>query len=236
MSTTSPHFCIQFFNGSVFFSRGPSEYSLFVGERGRVRSGIGLARLVQGGDPVSFVLSGMGRAGHHPHSLSRPVSIPLSLVSCLSRLLSLVCRASLVSCVTCSVSASLLSSLCAVLFVSFSPCVRLCACLCLSVRLSLLVSACVFLWGVSHESTFSEGGWLSVCVGGLCESYSYNFNFNVMIINNHPPTHSTHTHTTHTPTLHTHTDNPLCVWNGSSHPPADFCGKGRWTFKFEKSK
>ena len=73
--------------------------------------------------------------------LSRPVSIPLSLVSCLSRLLSLACRASLVSCVTCSVSALLLSSL-SCLVVSFPlsvrPCVRVCACLSLSVRLSVL--------------------------------------------------------------------------------------------------
>ena len=30
-------------------------------------------------------------------------------------------------------------------------------------------------------------------------------------------------------------DLPLCVRSGSSHPSADFCGKGRWTFKLEKS-
>ena len=127
----------------------------FVGERGRVRSGIGLARLVRGGEIRLRCALGDGprRAPPATHldtlCLSRPVSILLSLVSCLSRLLSLVCRASLVSCVTCSVSALILASLCPVLFVSFSlsvrPCVRLCACLCLYVRLSVLVSACVFL-------------------------------------------------------------------------------------------
>ena len=133
-------------------------YSFFVGERSRVRSGIGLTRLVRGGE-IWLPLCSRGWAAqgttrtHATHldtlCLSRLVSIPLSLISCLSRLLSLVCRASLVSCVTCSVSVLLLSSLCPVLFMSFSlsvrPCVRLCACLCLSVRLSVLVSACVFL-------------------------------------------------------------------------------------------
>ena len=149
---------IQFFLWCGILLAGSSVYSLFVGERGRVRSGIGLARLVRGGEIRLRCALGDGprRGTTRTHAtqldtlcLSRPVSIPLSLVSCLSRLLSLVCRASLVSCVTCSVSALLLSSLCPVLFVSFSlcvrPCVRLCACLCLSVRLSVLVSACVFL-------------------------------------------------------------------------------------------
>ena len=55
------------------------------------------------------------------------LSTPLSLVSCLSRLLSLVCRVSLVSCLSSSISALLLCSACPVLFVSF---------LCLSVSLA----------------------------------------------------------------------------------------------------
>ena len=46
--------------------------------------------------------------------LCRLVSIPLSLVSCLSRLVYLDCRVSLISCLSCFVSALLLSSVCLV--------------------------------------------------------------------------------------------------------------------------
>ena len=63
---------------------------------------------------VSLVTHLTGDA-HVPHAtrhapLCRLVRIPLSLVSCLSRLLSLVCRVSLVSCLSCFVSVLLLSS------------------------------------------------------------------------------------------------------------------------------
>ena len=68
------------------------------------------------------------------------VSTPLSLDSCLSRLMSLVCRVSLVSCLSFSTSALLLCSVCPVLFVSF---------LCLSVSLA---------WGQRHGQAQADTG------------------------------------------------------------------------------
>ena len=65
--------------------------------------------------------------------LCRLVSIPSSLVSCLSRLLPVLFCFFFLSCLVC------------VFPLSFRLCVGVCACLCLSVRLSVLVSACGFL-------------------------------------------------------------------------------------------
>ena len=126
-------------------------YSLFVGERGRVKSGIGLARLVRGGEIQLRCALGDGprRAppAHTTHldtlCLSRPVSIPLSLISCLSRLLScLSCISCLLCDLFCFCLASVLSLSCLVC-VFFSVCPSLCPSLCLSVRLSVLVSPTV---------------------------------------------------------------------------------------------
>ena len=78
--------------------------------------------------------------------LCRLASIPLSLVSCLSRL---------VSCLSCFVSALLLSSVCLVLFFCFSavcPSVSLCLCLCLSVCLSRM---CLW-WSVLQKGQPGE--------------------------------------------------------------------------------
>ena len=148
MSTTSPHFLFK----NMFMVRILCVFVVCVVREVGSVSGIGLARLVREGEIQLRCALWDGRTTrtHATHldtiCISRPVSIPLSLVSSLSRLLSLVCRASLVSCVTCSVSALLLSSLCPVLFVFvFFVCPSLCPSLCLSVRLSVLVSACVFL-------------------------------------------------------------------------------------------
>ena len=80
----------------------------------------------------------------HLDALCRLVSIPLSLVSCLSRLFSLVCRVSLVSCLSCFVSALLLSSVYLVLFV-FSLCVSVSMHVSVSVCVCLHVSLCLFV-------------------------------------------------------------------------------------------
>ena len=77
------------------------------------------------------------RPARTSHSLRRLVSIPLSLVSSLSRLLSLPYRVSLVSSLSYFVSALLLSSVCPVLFLCF---LRLSVCLCLSVSFGVFDS------------------------------------------------------------------------------------------------
>ena len=84
-------------------------YSLFVGESGRVRSGIGLTRLVRGGETPSVSL------------VSRFLSVA-SLISCLSCISCLLCD------LFCFCLASVLSLSCLVR-VFFSVCPSLCRCL-----------------------------------------------------------------------------------------------------------
>ena len=109
---------------------GSSVYSLFMGERGRVRSGIGLARLVRRGEIRLRCALGDGAAQgttrtHATHldtlCLCRPVSIPLSLVSCLS----------CISCLLCEVFCFCLASVLSLVFFSVCPslCPSLCVCL-----------------------------------------------------------------------------------------------------------
>ena len=131
---------------------------MFWGQRGRVRSGIGLARLVRGGEiglrralgvescALGFGLFDSPRTSqethtHHPQTRHAPRH-SLTLLSCknsfVSRFLSVV---SLISCLTCLVSALLQSSVCAVFFVFLLsvclsvyvalPCVCACGDLCL---------------------------------------------------------------------------------------------------------
>ena len=165
----------------VFFSWGLFCVFVVLGEGGRVRSGVGLARLVRVRDPASSC-SGMGRAGDRffffwteecvnvglgwggaiavgvwfvslaTHldtlCLCRLASIPLSLVSCLSRLFFLVCRASLVFCLSCSVSVSVPVFVC--LYVCPCLSVPVCACLCMCVLVRSFT--CVQVFGVQRGS------------------------------------------------------------------------------------
>ena len=147
---------------------GSSVYSLFVGERGRVRSGIGLARLVQGGEirPRCALGDGPRRA---PPLVSRFLSVT-SLISCLSCISCLLCEL-----FPCFCSLSVLSCLCLLLCLSVlvSVSVPVCVCLYVCQCLSLPVCSCEEF----HNRKFSEGGWLSVCVcvRGISENYRYYF-------------------------------------------------------------
>ena len=112
---------------------GSSVYSLFVGERGRVRSGIGLARLVQRGEIRLRCALGDGprRAppAHTPRTSTPSVSVVLRAFPCLSFP---VCRASLISCLSlCELFCFCLASVLSLVFFSVCPslCPSLCVCL-----------------------------------------------------------------------------------------------------------
>ena len=142
----------NYFYGSVFFSLDPlCIRCLWVSEVG---SGAGLVWHAWFGEEKSgfVVLSGMGRAGHHPHTRYAPRH-PLSQSSCehslVSRFLSVAPLVSCLSCMSCLLCdlfcfclASFLSLSCLVC-VFFSVCPSLCPSLCLSVSVWTSVRACL---------------------------------------------------------------------------------------------
>ena len=143
MSTTSPHSYSNYFSGSVFFSRDPLciRY-LWVREVG---SGARLVWHAWFGEERSrfVVLSGMSRAGHHPHTRHAPRHT-LSQSSCehslVSRFLFVVSLISCLWCMSCLLCCPVLLLSC---FCPLSVLSCLCLFLCLSVRVSVSVPVCV---------------------------------------------------------------------------------------------
>ena len=151
----------------MFFSRDPlCIRCLWVRE---ARSGAGLVWHGWFGEERSgfVVLSGMGRAGHHPHT-RHALRHPLSQSSCehslISRFLFVASLVSCLSCISCLLCdlfcfclASVLSLSCLVC-VFFSVCPSLCPSLCLSVSVCTSVCACLCV------SVQVFGGCVVVCV------------------------------------------------------------------------
>ena len=175
---------IQFFFGSVFFSRDPlCVRCLWVREVG---SGAGLVWHAWFGEERSsfVVLSGMGRAGHHPHTRHAPRH-PLSQSSCehslVSRFLSVASLVSCLSCISCLLCDLFCFCLASVLFLSclvcvfFSVCPSLYPSLCLSVSVCTSVRACLCLCVLVRSFTCVQffGGWVVECVCGKSESESF---------------------------------------------------------------